>query len=49
MESAPQTPCQSAVVGSLYDMLERDKRKAIEIIVNQKAEEQTPESADGDP
>jgi hypothetical protein len=30
-------------------MLERDKQKAIKIIVDQKAEEQTPESPDGDP
>jgi hypothetical protein len=37
----------SAAVGSFYDMLEQDKRKAVEIIVEQKAEEQAPEDAEG--
>ena len=37
----------SAAVGSFYDMLEQDKRRAIEIIVEQKAEEQAPEDAEG--
>jgi hypothetical protein len=33
--------------GALYDMLNEDKRKAIEIIVEEKAEERDPETADG--
>ena len=37
----------SAAVGSFYDMLEKDKRRAIEIIVEEKAEEQMPEDAEG--
>jgi Flp pilus assembly protein TadB len=37
----------SAAVGSFYEMLEQDRRKAIEIIVEQKAEEQAPEDAEG--
>jgi uncharacterized protein YqhQ len=37
----------SAVVGSFYDMLEQEKRRALEIIVEQKAEEQSPEDAEG--
>jgi hypothetical protein len=39
----------SAAIGSFYDMLERDKRKAVETLVEQKAEEQEPETADGSP
>jgi len=39
----------SAAVGSFYDMLEHDKRKAMEIIVEKKAEEQMPEDAEGGP
>jgi hypothetical protein len=35
----------SAAVGSFYDMLEHDKRKAVEIIVDHKAEAQAPEDA----
>ena len=38
----------SAAVGSFYDMLERDRQKALEIVVDEKAEEQLPESAEGD-
>ncbi|PYS37991.1 MAG: hypothetical protein DMG14_19345 [Acidobacteria bacterium] len=37
----------SAAVGSFYDMLEQDKRRAVEIIVEKKAEEQPPEDAEG--
>jgi hypothetical protein len=37
----------SAAVGSFYDMLEQDKRRAVEIIVEKKAEEQAPEDAEG--
>lgn len=37
----------SAAVGAFYDMLEHDKRKAVETIVEQKAEEQAPEDAEG--
>jgi hypothetical protein len=33
--------------GAVYDMLNEDKRKAIEIIVEEKAEERDPETADG--
>jgi hypothetical protein len=33
--------------GTIYDMLNEDKRKAIEIIVEEKAEERDPETADG--
>jgi hypothetical protein len=33
--------------GAIYDMLNEDKRRAIEIIVEQKAEETDPETADG--
>jgi hypothetical protein len=33
--------------GAIYDMLNEDKRKAIEIIVEEKAEERDPETADG--
>ena len=33
--------------GAIYDMLNEDKRKAIEIIVEEKAEETDPETADG--
>jgi hypothetical protein len=34
--------------GAIYDMLNEDKRKAIEIIVEEKAEARDPETADGD-
>jgi len=34
-------------IGSVYDMLNQDKRRAIEIIVEEKAEERDPETADG--
>src|SRR5215813_10276138 len=37
----------SAAVGSFYDMLENDKRRAIEMIVEQRCEEQSPEDAAG--
>jgi hypothetical protein len=33
--------------GAIYDMLNEDKRKAVEIIVEQKAEERRPEYPDG--
>ena len=33
--------------GAIYDFLNEDKRKAIEIIVEQKAEATDPETADG--
>jgi hypothetical protein len=38
----------SAATGAIYDMLIEDKRKAIEIIVEERAEERDPETADGD-
>jgi hypothetical protein len=34
-------------MGSVYDLLNADKRKAIEIIVEEKAEERRPEYPDG--
>jgi hypothetical protein len=34
--------------GAVYDMLNEDKRKAIELIVEERAEERDPETADGD-
>lgn len=34
-------------IGSVYDLLNQDKRRAIEIIVEEKAEERDPETADG--
>jgi len=37
----------SAAVGSFYHMLENDKRRAIELIVEQRCEEQSPEDAEG--
>jgi hypothetical protein len=37
----------SASAGTVYDWLNEDKRKAIEIIVEEKAEETDPETADG--
>jgi hypothetical protein len=37
----------SAAVGSFYDMLEADKRRGIELIVEQRCEEQAPEDAEG--
>ena len=33
--------------GAIYDLLNEDKRKAVEIIVEQKAEATDPETADG--
>jgi hypothetical protein len=33
--------------GAIYDLLNQDKRNAIEIIVEEKAEERDPETADG--
>ena len=33
--------------GAIYDLLNEDKRKAIEIIVEQRAEVRDPENADG--
>jgi len=34
-------------IGAVYDMLNEDKRRAIEIIVEKKAEERDAETADG--
>ena len=36
-----------AAAGSIYDMLNKDKREAIEIIVEERAEARDPEDADG--
>ena len=36
-----------AAVGGIYDMLNEDKRHAVEIIVEQRAEAQDPEDKDG--
>jgi hypothetical protein len=37
----------SASVGSVYDMLNEDKRNAVELIVEGRAEARDPEHADG--
>ena len=37
-----------AAVGGFYDMLNEDKRRAVEIIVEERAEAQDPEDKDGD-
>jgi hypothetical protein len=34
-------------VGTVYDMLNEDKRNAVELIVEQRAEERDPEDRDG--
>lgn len=39
----------AGAAGAIYDMLNEDKRKAIEIIVEQKAEATDPETADDVP
>jgi hypothetical protein len=38
----------AGATGAIYDMLMEDKRKAIEIILEERAEERDPETADGD-
>jgi len=38
----------TGAAGAIYDMLNEDKRKAIEIILEEKAEARDPETADGD-
>jgi hypothetical protein len=37
----------TAAVGAVYDMLNEDKRKAVEIIVEERAEARDPETKDG--
>ena len=37
----------TGAIGSVYDLLNQDKRNAIEIIVEEKAEARDPEDADG--
>ena len=37
----------TAAVGSVYGMLNEDKRKAVEIIVEERAEARDPETKDG--
>jgi len=37
----------AGAAGAIYDLLNQDKRNAIEIIVEKKAEERDPETADG--
>ena len=37
----------AGAAGAIYDLLNQDKRNAIEIIVEEKAEERDPETADG--
>jgi hypothetical protein len=37
----------AGAMGSVYDLLNQDKRNAIEIIVEEKAEARDPENADG--
>ena len=36
-----------AAAGAIYDLLNEDKRKAVEIVVEQRAEARDPESRDG--
>ena len=36
-----------AAVGSVYDMLNKDKRQAVEIVVEERAEARDPEDAEG--
>jgi hypothetical protein len=38
----------AGATGAIYDMLMEDKRKAIEIILEERAEKRDPETADGD-
>jgi len=38
-----------AAIGSVYEMLNEDKRKAIELILEEKAEARDPETADDEP
>ena len=38
-----------AAIGSVYGMLNEDKRKAIELILEEKAEARDPETADDEP
>jgi hypothetical protein len=37
-----------AAAGGIYEMLNEDKRRAVEIIVEERAEAQDPEDKDGD-
>ncbi len=37
----------SAAAGAIYDLLNEDKRKAVEIVVEQRAEARDPETRDG--
>ena len=37
----------AGAAGAIYDLLNQDKRNAIEIIVEERAEERDPETADG--
>lgn len=39
----------AGAAGAVYDMLNEDKRRAIKIIVDQKAEAISPEAVDGQP
>ncbi len=43
-----RTHIGAAAAGAVYEMLNQDKRNAIEIIVEEKAAEADPERADGD-
>ena len=36
-----------AAVGSVYDMLNEDKKKALQIVIEERAEARDPEDADG--
>ena len=45
--AATAVPSGPGTAGAIYDMLNEDKRKAIEIIVEEKAEATDPETADG--
>jgi len=47
---APRRPSSmpgAGAYGSIYDLLNQDKRNAIELIVEEKAEARDPEDADG--
>lgn len=41
--------CGPGAVGAIYDLLNEDQRHAMEIIVEQRAEERRPEYPDGNP
>jgi hypothetical protein len=46
-ERRPVSTVGPAAIGAIYDMLNEDKRKAVEIIVEGRAEATDPETKDG--